>query len=271
MAYERTSTALKCLPSATDGLAVTPNGTAWNNSSWVQVTASTANAICPAGILVSVPGGTGNNGHFEVDIGIGGAGSEVVIGTLAGISLNGRGSAMLWFRIPINAVPTSTRVSIRMRKNGTTTTTWNFKLVYFDGIPSGVTLTTAVCKVAPSAAAGAAPVTNASAWVSGTYVDLIASTPAAIVIVGIVVIQGSAGAGNNYWELDIAKGAAASEVVLDTFKGRNDGNDGGMNYFFLPSPIDNVGASVRVSCRARQSVASAGTFSVKLVYLEKPL
>lgn len=272
MAFERTNTALKVVPAAADGVAVTPNATAWNNSSWVQLIASTSNAICAAGVLVSVPGGVNtSNGHFEVDIGVGAAASEVVIGTLCGVSYANRANGMLWFRIPINAIGAGVRVAIRMRKNGTSVTNWLYKFVYYDGVPTGLQLTTAIYKVAPSAAAAAAPVTNSSAWVNGNYTDLIASTAAASVLVGVAVIQGSAGAGNNYWELDIAKGAAASEVVLTTLKGRNDGNDGAFHFYPFASPIDNVGASVRVSCRARQSVASAGTFAVKLVYLEKPL
>ena len=59
-----TSKALNWTPSAGAGISVTPNGTAWANSSWVQLIASTSGAIQIEEIAINL-GVAGQD--FEID------------------------------------------------------------------------------------------------------------------------------------------------------------------------------------------------------------
>lgn len=126
------------VPTAAAGASVTPSGTGWANSPWVQLTSGIGDNIGASG-LTFVNAVTTVDAEF--DIGFGGAGSEVVATTMrwsawyAG-GLNGCGlqdAALPW----VLPIPVSTRVAIRMRKTGTDTTAWVFKLLYYTGLTTG--------------------------------------------------------------------------------------------------------------------------------------
>ena len=124
-----TTKAQKAYPAGAAGASVTPSGTAWNNSAYAQLTASTSAAIVIVGITIDIPVAV----EFEVDIAKGGAGAETVVATLRGdLASNTGGCLYLPITTIIDNIATSTRVSCRVRKSGTSTSVWPIALVYYE-------------------------------------------------------------------------------------------------------------------------------------------
>lgn len=120
-----------CVPSAAGGVSITPSGTAWANSAYTQLTAGLGSEASLYGLTVSSPVATVDG---EFDLATGGAGSETVITTLRWSTINA--SAGLVSFLPVSAVhpvPASTRIAIRMRKSGTSTTAYAAALLYYAG------------------------------------------------------------------------------------------------------------------------------------------
>ncbi len=262
-----TTNAQFAAPAAAAGVSVTPANSAWTNSAWVTVL-DPLPADCVLTSVIIETYGTTN--HFELDIGLGGAGSEVVKTTLAGwcgdTSFNGPGAIRL--PLPLDGLTSGGRLAIRMRKPGTSVTAWVFSATYLQKpIVGDLQVSSQPMKCSAPAAVATTLPTNTTSWANGTYATLIASTAAALVIVGAVIPV----TGTDY-EIDIAVGAAASEVVITTLRGF-DGTSlaGGPCWLPFESPLDNIATGVRVAGRWRKSGTGAGTGLLKLVYLEKPL
>jgi len=124
------SSVQKALPSAAVGVTLTPSATAWANSAWVQLTASSATAVTITGVSV-------NQGvvavEFEIEIGNGAAGSEVVVTTFRGETRGAdHNQCMLPSQIAVDNIPTATRIAVRMRKAGTSTAAWTASLLYLE-------------------------------------------------------------------------------------------------------------------------------------------
>lgn len=118
------------VPSAAAGVTVTPSGTAWVNSAYVELTAGIANDIILVGVLSQVD--IAAFATYNIEIGKGAATSETVAGTILGHSEAGTVfSGMELFGIPI-FVAANTRLAVRVRKAGTETLTWTMKLVYYE-------------------------------------------------------------------------------------------------------------------------------------------
>src|SRR3990167_7839921 len=127
-----TTQAPTVVPSAVAGVSITSSGTGWANSSWVELTTGIANPIVCCAVIVNPP----VDEEFEIEIGKGDAASEVVVGTVHGVSeVLGGGAVPCRFRIPIE-VAASTRIAVRLRKTFSTTTVWTAKLVYYEN-PAG--------------------------------------------------------------------------------------------------------------------------------------
>jgi hypothetical protein len=112
-----TSTAvIKTLPSKANGTVVATHATAWAWGNWVQFVASTANAIDLLGIWAYRLAGA-SAGWIEFQIGIGGAGAETEVLTIAVGEANAAeySTDMLAFQV-IPRIPTSTRIAIRSRR-----------------------------------------------------------------------------------------------------------------------------------------------------------
>lgn len=264
---EYTTNIIQLVPSATLGQSVTPSGTAWASSAWAQLTASTSSAITLAGITVNP--GTAND--FEVDIGTGAAGSETVVATLGGAVRSAVGSDyFLPFPIAISNVATSTRVAVRMRKAGTGTTAWRFTLWYYaNPVAGNVTTTANASQIIPTAAVGASITPSATPWANpASWTQLIASTSSAIIVGGVVINPGVA---TEEWEVDLGTGAASSESVITTIRGRNATLTGGAWYFPFENPLDNIATSTRVAARIRASGTTATAWTIKMIYYAKPL
>jgi hypothetical protein len=128
--------------------------------------------------------------------------------------------------------------------------------------------TTRSLTVTPSAADPVALTSNATAWVSGSYVEVVAATAAAIQLVGLAFTP--TGTSGHAVEIDIAKGTAGNESVVATFRIFNRFGDNQDSWFPLPIPVDLIPASTRVSARLRTSVVgSTRTHSISIGYYEQ--
>ncbi len=261
------------VPSAATAPNVTPSGTSFNNSAWVQLTAASDTDWLITGLSVETFGVTGVD--FEVDIGVGGAGSEVVKTTFKGWIGDGNVSyCFLPSFIPVDAIASGSRVAVRMRKAGTSTAVWTFALAYVKKSTSSglyVFASTKPTKVVPSAAVGTTLTNAGVAWTNGAWVQLIASTSTAIVLEAVMPGNYTQN-GSNEIEVDIGIGAAASEVVKTTLRMSQRGPTpvGACPILPIWPPLDVIPSSTRVAARMRSS-NTFGTLPVSLLYKEKPL
>lgn len=103
-------------PSAANGVDITGAASAWGNATYVQVTTGFGEARYLRG-LTFLPEGASRD--YEIDIAVGGAGSETVIATIpatAGATIN---AFLVWLPEAI-AIASSTRVAVRCRCDQTT-------------------------------------------------------------------------------------------------------------------------------------------------------
>lgn len=254
------------IPSAAASIAVT-TGASWSSSAWSEMLASAPSD----GLLsaISVATTDTNERQFEVDIGVGGAGSETLICTIKGRSrkvLGGIGEDCL-FNLPvlIDAIPSGSRIACRMRSD-TGTTNWNIGASYYAKPITGIALTSAQpIKCLPAAAGATAVVSDTVAWASGSWTQLTASFPANAILVGVVMY------GGQQWEIDIGTGGAGSEVVRTTLRGAGSNTEPSQHFqVMFPIPLDIFTSGARVAARSRFKSGSR-SLNLALMYMEKPL
>jgi hypothetical protein len=207
---------------------------------------------------------------FEIDIGVGGAGSEVVIATFKGGSIdNNLSPAFFPCIIPIDSIANGARIATRLRKSDTTVTTWGIAVTYLLKPITGTLLVTVSPLLCVPTGAVGTTLTAGTSWVSGAWVQMIASTSSAIVVPQIMAF----GIGIQEGEIDIGVGGAGSEVVVTTFRYFQLASAGGAGApfnLYLPNPLDNIGNGVRVAARHR-SATGAHTLKLAIMYHAKPL
>jgi len=116
-------------PSAADGITPANAGSAWANGAYSQVVASTAAAIYVTHVMFGIDG---SSQEVEIDIATGGAGAETVVSTVC-YSIPNTTDVSVVLPLPfVIAIPTSTRIAVRMRESGTTTTVEDVKLMYIN-------------------------------------------------------------------------------------------------------------------------------------------
>ncbi len=263
-------------PAAAANVTLTPSGSAWSNSAWVELHAAMPAASVLTGIVVSTNWGDGpsTTNTWEIDVGTGGAGSEVVIATFNGVirgSFGQNPDSMLWIPcvIGIDNIANGVRLAARIRHSSTDVTVWTVAATYLQKPISGSTILTTAQPLlpVPPAAAAVAITAGGSAWASGSWAELRAASGAALVLVGVAIGVGSSSV---EYEIDIGTGASSSEVVITTIRiiGASDNAIFGNVPFGVP--LDNIAASTRMAARARASTGSA-TARVTLSVIEKPL
>lgn len=267
MAFQYCTSAQLAAPAAAAGVSLVPSGTAWTSGAWVQIIAATSSAIVVTGLDISTFGVTQS---FEIDIGVGASGSEVVVTTFRGhcadTSFHGQGRIPL--PIPVDNIASGARVAARIRVGNSSAVAWTVSITYMAKPLTGTMLTTAKPQKCTPSSANGTTVTAGAVWVSGSWAQIVASTAAALVVVGLVVTPDSS---NTEWELDLGTGASGSESVITTVRG-NWGAGLSDAPLFIPLwiPLDNVAASARLSARLRASSATVAP-AVTVVYMEKPL
>lgn len=121
---QSTTKVLKCYPTSAAGVTVQNSGTSLANTAFVQIHAAIPADWLLAGLLMSNSSSTSPSApSWEIDIAVGGAGSEVVIATLRGARVaGGSQSPMNRFGILIDALPSGSRLSYRLRYQNATNT-----------------------------------------------------------------------------------------------------------------------------------------------------
>ncbi len=101
------------VPAAADNLALTVGASAYLNSTWTQIIASTSTAIAIVGLIPEI-----TVGEWEVDIGVGSLGAEVVVDTYRfhhTAILEVDGPTLIPRVNPLSAIPAASRVTLRTR------------------------------------------------------------------------------------------------------------------------------------------------------------
>jgi len=252
------------IPAGAASASITGNTSSWTNSSWVQLTASISVDAMLASIAVhSAVAGF----EFEVDIGVGGAGSEAVLTTIRGMSnppLTNTGDSCD-FELPIfiDGITAGDRLAARVRSSVTGANSWTVCINVVEVPYDGFVLTSAnPIKVVPSAASAT---NNQSAitpaWANGSWAELIASAAADLVIVGFEhwAVQ--------FHEFEIGIGSAGSETPVGIIRGI--GQNSRQLQTMLHSPWDVIPSGSRIAWRHRNSTFAGGF--IALMYMEKPL
>lgn len=260
-----TTKVLYSLPNAALGVSVTPSGTAWTASSWVQLTASATTNMVLAGFSLNGSGWT--NTEFEIEFGTGAASSEVVVARLrATISTVAQHNSFT-FPVPLNVVSAGQRVSVRVKAGNTNTTAVRVALAYYDGTSYDSTnVTQNTTNVYPTTgAAGIGVATNGTAWANTAWQQLTASTATDILLTGIQFVP--AGTACDF-EIDIGTGTSGAETVIHTVRGRYDSAIGWIQNSF-PMPV-KVNAGTRVAFRIRRNGASTNVWTIASPYIVMP-
>lgn len=272
MAIQSTTNRQYTAPAAADSVSITPSGSVWTNSAWVELLAATP----AAAVLTGVIAGTRQPStvHFEVDIGVGTAGAEVVIATVKGISYQLSatiiGAPLVFaFPLPIDAIASSARIAARVRTSSTNTTAFRVAVTYLlKPIGGGTVLTTSTQTRALPSGAALLNLTAGSGWSSGAWVQLHASMPADSVVVGIIADGQDA---TQSWEVDIGVGGSGSESVITTVRGHTAGIAGQPWLIPFPNPLSGIASGDRVVMRARNDGVATITVAAGLLYHEQPL
>ncbi len=114
-----------------DNTHLSIGASAWADSTWTEIVASTSTAVVLVGLSPSIA----FNYQYEFDVGIGGAGSEVVVTT---IGVKGTGVAStdgplyVPFYAPLDAIPASSRIAARTRTSNIASAAASLALVYIE-------------------------------------------------------------------------------------------------------------------------------------------
>lgn len=115
--------------------SVTPSGSNWGNSSWVELaSAATVTTDVLITQVAAYPPSATNGRGYEIDIGTGAGGAETAVMTVAGVSGTGNHTHVLRAAHKIVA---GTRLSFRLRKESTDTTAWRVVIAYLRDDPPG--------------------------------------------------------------------------------------------------------------------------------------
>ena len=258
-----TATPLKAAPSGAVGVTLTFGG-AWTASTWVEVIAATAAPIAIAGVQFG--GGSYSNQMWELDIGTGAGGAEVVLGTLrlflfsTGSFVNPNG---VFLPVPLGGIGAGVRVAVRQRTSGAQGP-GRLTLNYYENFSSDqVSTSSQVLSCAPSGSTTANLTPSATPWVNSAWLPLIASAPTDLGLLGLTHYTHSSLATADGVEYDIGTGGSGSETVVTTV--RQAFLQQAFVISWLPGMYPIV-AGTRVSVRVRKAGTNTTAHPVALLY-----
>ncbi len=203
--------------SGASATAVLASASANTLGSWVQLVASTGSDCCFLRVDIGGFNGAGPNG--AVDIGVGAGGSEVVvISQLMVAHRDPNGAAQVDYFIPVS-IPSGTRIAARCQCHAINDGTF-VGVSWFDGAHTQVEGYAGVDSLGFTAAStqGTTIDPGATAGTKGAYAQLTASTTRdyAGLFFAFDALNVTTGTTNNTdgFEIDVAIGAAASEVII---------------------------------------------------------
>jgi hypothetical protein len=210
------------------GSASVPAGTsaAHTKGAWTELIASTS-ALTTA-LLVRVTGvaNTATDTAGLIDIGVGAAGSETAV--IPNVAVGGASSANdggVYFMVPVK-VASGSRISARYQSKNTDNRTATVEVFAFnvggsDAVPTSVD----VLGTSTATSEG-----TAMSGVSGTYVQVTASTSAAYRALVVVPSSSATSIGTIGINYTVAAGAAGSEVDIGTIRVLTSSNESVASY-----------------------------------------
>src|SRR6186713_444304 len=259
-----TNTPLESIPFATN-FTIAASGV-WGFGSYVEIFSTTPNPIAIAGFQIS--GGTYSNLNWELEISTGAVSSEVIVGTIRLYLVNSGNSvgAPVGILLPVPlGIPTGVRVSIRVRSNNANGPGF-ISFNYYENLSSDQVSTTEILKSVPVGSATVLQVTpNTTPWANSAWLQLIASTPQNIKILGISPYADNVPGTSLGIEYDIGTGGSGSETVLTTL--RHTQVSSRFTALWLPAPLP-VAAGNRVAIRLRKAGTNANLHTISLIYYE---
>lgn len=261
----------KAAPASSAAVQVDLSAPDWTWTPWVQVHASTPEAWALAGVNIDHAGeGFFTDWRGEVQVGIGGAGNETPIATLAGSVHLVSFAGFYHWPAPalVDLIPAGSRVSVRARTADSKTASWFLSIEYLaHPLADDTAVSDVASAVAPSAGFATAT-TGASAWQNGAWVEAIASAADALVLGAVSHYMGV----NCEFEIDVGVGSAGNEAVITTIRGTTtvSGFVVGPMVTPLRPLLSAIPAGSRVAVRWRNSTLSADNAQIVLTYFEAP-
>lgn len=257
----------KIAPNAAAGITLsTPSAaSSWGNGSWVECIASTSAPIAITGAVADTTD-DGAPSQFEIDIGIGAAGSEVVIATIRWYAPNTAGGGPGSFQLPIaiGGITSGVRVSMRRRRNASAVGSCRFNLEYIEN-PDTDQVTTAILCAAPSAANQVTLTPHGTAWNNSSWAELTTGLADPSGLAGLALRLGVV---DQDFEIDIGMGAAGAEAVITTLRARSWTLTSGLGlrcHVMLPF-VYFTSSTARIAYRLRKSGTSTTQWSAALMY-----
>lgn len=182
-------------------------GVANTKTAWVQIAASLPNTISAILLMSRVSAAN----YKLMDIGIGGAGSEVVLVPNIDVNAGISGDSMRYLLIPVS-IPAGTRISVRTQAGGTNAVV-RYKMLFLTDTFIGLQAPTRWENwgADTSTSHGTSVVTSASVNTEGSWVQLVAAT--SFTTKWLIVMISAFGTGRLI-AIDIAVGGAGSEQVI---------------------------------------------------------
>jgi hypothetical protein len=257
------------LPAAADSVSAT-SGAIGTYGSYVQITASAPSDLAVTGIATH-PGGFSPNTYMTMEVAHGAGGSEVALAEFGGWVSMLSGS---WFPdspsgvipalIPVKTITSGTRIACRVMR-GDSGNTQSCAVTYV-GLPLDGNLETTTSPLRVTAFVSAT--SGGSAWTSGSWVQVNASTSAAWVINHLVT---AISASSGFLEVGLGTGAGGAETEIAAFATYSQSSlSGNPNAEPLGLLLDNIAAATRVAVRLRADAASLSA-NILFGYYHKPL
>ena len=223
---------------------LTANASANTKGAYVQLTASTPEAL--RGVFVIIPIGSAASAGFVADIAVGAASAEVVVVADVMFSSPAANTAnnQLGVFIPV-AIAAGVRLSARCACSVGGATV-GFALLAVGGTSTAVATT-----YGTSGASGTSVDPGGSVNTKGSYSQFTAATTADLDWLIVILAYGNAGPTSGSWAIDIATGAALSEVVVVPDLGWRWGTAYGPVTFQVPV---SIAAGTRLSARMQSTV-----------------
>ena len=251
-------------PAAAAPLSVATGATSWANGSFTEIFASTSGAIAIAGLSLD---NAAQSGAFQLDIAVGAAASEVVVGTIGWQDGSTATSAPSGFSLPypLGGIANGVRLSCRLRCSVNATQTSPIFFQYYSALDSDQqTSSTQAYTVVPSAANGVTVAGNTTAWADSAWGELSASVAISAGLAGLITTVPAA---SLEWEIDLGTGGAGSETVITTLRNASDASGGAVGMTQFLAAAYGLAATSRVAYRWRKSGTDALNLTAHLSYI----
>lgn len=248
-------------------LFVTAAGTAHTKGSWVEIVASTSvDVVCLAMNTTASIAGNGLDSRCLIDIGIGAAGSEVVV--IPDILVGHKSSSTSGWLFPI-FIPAGTRVAFRSQ-HAQASTTNSFRFRFGKALPQGVQPAPYCVNMGSNTATSSGVVSTwgGSTHTKGSWTEITAAVPERLSGIQVCVdYDGATTGGSGSALVDLAVGPAGSETVIasnmfyvTTTSEAIDHFGGGLAYL----PLE-IAAGARLAVRHQASASATDTIGVALI------